>query len=240
MAVKRIKASPAADEPQIFFISLTDIMVGVLFLFIIAVMFFALRLEHATTRGVKLVAALTTTETVRATVLASLQDDLASRGIQAMTNPRQGVLSLPESILFDKNKAELSRHGEEIATVLAQSLYKTLACYTGMPPAECSGTSPAIEAVLIEGHTDGDGADVAVWTLSVKRSFSVFQVLMAVKPDLARLTNRNRQTIFSIAGYGRQRPFYPGDTEENKRMNGRIDIHLIMTPPETDDVRVTP
>ena len=240
MVVKRIKASPATDEPQSFLISIADIMVGVLFFFIIALIFFALKLEHAATRGVNLAASLRTTETVRANVLASLQSDLASRGIQATTNPRQGVLSLPESILFDKNKAELSRHGEEVGTVLAQSLYKTLVCYTGIPPAECSGTSPAIEEALIEGHTDGDGAEVMIWSLSVKRSFNVFQFLMATNPDLARLTNRNQQTIFSIAGYGKLRPLLPGDTGENKRMNGRIDIHLIMMPPEANDVRVTP
>ena len=113
MAVRRVRVQRAADEPHNFFISMTDMMVGMIFLFIIMLMFFALKLERAASQGVNLIASLTTTEEVRATILVALQDDMARQGIQVLTNPQQGVLSLSETILFDKGKAELSRRGEE-------------------------------------------------------------------------------------------------------------------------------
>ena len=244
MAVRRVRVQRAADEPNNFFISMTDMMVGMIFLFIIMLMFFALKLERAASQGVNLIASLTTTEEVRATILAALQDDMTRQGIQVLTNPQQGVLSLSETILFDKGKAELSRRGEEAIALLAESLYKNLVCYTvladGPPAKDCPVTTHSIEAVLIEGHTDSDGADVANWNLSVKRSFNAYQFIMSVNPNLPRLLNRNRQAIFSIAGYGKQRPAYPNDIDENKHKNRRVDIRLIMVPPDANDVRTRP
>ena len=244
MAVRRVKVHLDGDEPHNFFISMTDMMVGMIFLFIIMLMFFALKLERAATQGLNLVTTLTTTEAVRANILADLQSDMARQGIQVLTKPQQGVLSLSESILFDKGKAELSRRGEEAIAILAQSLYRNLVCYTvvgdGSSPKDCPTTSHSIEAVLIEGHTDSDGGDVANWNLSVKRSFNAYQVIMASNPDLPWLTNRNRQAIFSIAGYGKQRPAHPNDIDENKQKNRRVDIRLIMVPPDANDVRTRP
>ena len=37
--------------------------------------------------------------------------------------------------------------------------------------------------------------------------------------------------IFSIAGYGRERPVAANDTDENKRKNRRIDLRFIMLTP---------
>ena len=244
MAVRRVKIQGGAEQPHDFFISMTDMMVGMIFLFIIMLMFFALKLERAATQSVNLVASLTTTDEVRAAILNDLQTDMVKQGIQVLSNPQQGVLSLSENILFDKGKAELSRRGEEAVAVLAQSLYNNLVCYTvladGPPARDCPATAHSIEAVLIEGHTDSDGADIANWTLSVKRSFNAYQSMMAANPNLPRLLNRNMQAIFSVAGYGKQRPAYPNDIDENKRKNRRIDLRLIMVPPLAADVRATP
>ena len=244
MAVRRIKVQGGASEPHNFFISMTDMMVGMIFLFIIMLMFFALKLEKATTHSASLIASLTTTEEVRANILSDLESDMTKRGIQVVTNPQQGVLSLSENILFDKGKAELSRRGEEAVGVLAQSLYNNLVCYTvlatGAAAKDCPATIHGIEAVLLEGHTDSDGADVANWNLSVKRAFNAYQSMMVANPSLPLLLNRNRQPIFSVAGYGKQRPTYANDTDDNKRKNRRIDLRLIMVPPVAADVRAVP
>ena len=37
--------------------------------------------------------------------------------------------------------------------------------------------------------------------------------------------------MLSVAGYGKQRPISPNDTPEGKRLNRRIDLRFIMSPP---------
>ncbi len=244
MAVRRIRASRSTEAHHDFFISMTDMMVGMIFLFIIMLMFFALKLDRSATQSANLVANLATTEEVRANILRDLKDDMARQGVSLLINRHQGVLSLSENILFDKGKAELSRRGEDVVSLLAQSIYSNLSCYTvmsdGSPVLDCPVTPHSIEAVLIEGHTDSDGADINNWNLSVKRSFNAYQAMMAANPNLPRLLNRNGQSIFSIAGYGKQRPNYPNDTDDNKHKNRRIDIRVIMVPPAANDIRTTP
>ena len=244
MAVRRTRAQHGADEPHEFFISMTDMMVGMIFLFIIMLMFFALKLERAASQSAGLIASLVTTEEIRAKILNEFKDDMTQHGVSVQVYPQAGVLSLPENILFDKGKADLLPRGEEAVTILAQSLYNNLLCYTSQPgnlhEKDCPHTPHSVEAVLIEGHTDSDGNDVANWNLSVKRSFNTYQFLLAVNPNLSRLTNRNGQTIFSISGYGKQRPIRPNDSDENKHKNRRVDLRLIMVPPTATDLRVTP
>ncbi len=244
MAARRTRNRGSAEHPHDFFISMTDMMVGMIFLFIIMLMFFALKLERTATQGAGLIASLTTTEEIRAHILTELGEDMARKGITVQLTAQDGVLSLPENILFDKGRAELSRRGEEAIAILAKSLYDNLLCYTtpaaGDTAKECPETMHSVEAVLIEGHTDSDGNDVANWNLSVKRSFNAYQSLMGANPELSRLTNRNGQAIFSIAGYGKQRPIRSNDSDENKHKNRRVDLRLIMVPPVATDVRLTP
>ncbi len=244
MAVRRTRDQSTAGPAHNYFISMTDMMVGLIFLFIIMLMFFALKLERTATEGAGLIASLTTTEETRAHILTELGEDMTRQGITVLLAAQNGVLSLPENILFDKGRAELSRRGDEAVAILAKSLYANLLCYT-VPVAkaaakDCPETLHSVEAVLIEGHTDSDGIDAANWNLSVKRSFNAYQSLMAANPLLASLTNRNGQVLFSIAGYGKQRPLRANDSDENKHKNRRVDIRLIMVPPIASDVRLTP
>ena len=258
MAVRRTARRGQPEESHDFFISMTDMMVGMIFLFIIMLMFFALKLERAASQSSNLVASLTTTEEIRADVLTTLKMDMAQQGVAVQIYPQQGVLSLPENILFDKGKADLSPRGEAAITVLANALYAHLSCFSGFADGAAAGAitvaplaggaaprcpetnKHSIEAVLIEGHTDSDGNDVANWNLSVKRSFSTYQFMITANPDLGRLVNRNQQTIFSISGYGKQRPVRPNDSDENKHKNRRVDLRLIMEPPSAVDVGVAP
>src|ERR1700739_2922594 len=92
------------DEDESYFVSMTDIMVGLLFLFIIMLMFFALKFQQATTN-------LSTANDTRSKILESIAQALKDHGVPVEIDIENGILRLPEQILFDRGKADLSQKG---------------------------------------------------------------------------------------------------------------------------------
>ena len=244
MALKPDSPEQSHSERDEYFISMTDMMGGLIFLVIIMLMFFALKFETATSKTEALVKSFESSEEVRDAILTKIKQDMASRGYVVLVNPIRGALSLPENLLFERGRSELAPQGVAAIGELGQVLYTDLLCYTGtginQSEQPCTLNSQAIEAVLIEGHTDSDGDFNANWDLSVKRSFATYRSLIAASPQLDHLVNKEGQPIFSIAGFGRQRPIAPNDSIENKARNRRVDIRLIMLPPKSSELGAHP
>ncbi len=240
MARDPVRAEPPHNDRDDYFISMTDMMVGMIFLFIIMLMFFALKFETAADKSAALVKSYESTEAVRDNILANIKQDMETKGFTVQIYPSRGALSLPEHLLFERGRSELMPEGEDAIRELAKVLYQNIYCFTKgsapLPTPPCSATPHAVEAVLIEGHTDADGDFNANWDLSVKRSFATYRSLVAASPALERLLNKEERPIFSIAGYGRQRPIAPNDSAENKAKNRRVDIRLLMLPPKASDL----
>jgi chemotaxis protein MotB len=219
------------EEEESYFVSMTDIMVGLLFLFIIMLMFFALKFQQATTN-------LSTANDTRTGILKQVAEALDKQGIPVEIDIENGILRLPEQILFERSKADLSPKGREAVGHLARALGAVVPCYAKLkdrePPASCPATPHSIEAIFVEGHTDTDGTEDFNWRLSAQRALNTFQALVHENPDLKLLQNRrsgSEQAILSIAGYGRERPVAANDTDDNKRKNRRIDLRFIMLTP---------
>ena len=233
---------PAEIDDEGFFVSMTDMMVGMLFLFILMLMFFALKFNEATVQINKTNKELTTAEDTRRAILENLQRSLKDQGIPVEIDVENGILRLPENILFDRNRADLTSRGREAVIVLGRSLGAVLPCYTTMPgegrPSSCPDTPHSIEAIFIEGHTDSDGDDALNWNLSVQRALNTYHSIVSGTPKLAILQNTRDQAVLSISGYGKQRPVKANDTADNKRQNRRIDLRFIMTTPKAWQVEL--
>ena len=149
------------DEDDTYFISINDMMIGLVFLFIIILMAFALNLRTAEDTADKTLAelrqerdqlekerdrlraqrdmlrALTTRlidkDALRDQLLAQIRDRLAARGIHVVVEPEKGVLRLPESLLFPTARAELSDRGREALAALAEVMVETMPCYAIAP-----------------------------------------------------------------------------------------------------------
>lgn len=217
-----------------YFVSMTDMMAGMIFLFIIMLMLFAFKLERAASINMTAANSVLQIEDILKKVLTNIRDDLLRQGFVVDIFPGEGVLTLPENILFEKDKADLSQPGQLAVAALGESLQRNLACYAwdlnGKRDERCPPARSAVEAVLIEGHTDTDGAESWNWELSVQRSYSTYKYLLSSRPDIISLRNKSGQEIFSIAGYGMHRPAVPNTTSENKRRNRRVNIRIIMVP----------
>src|SRR5579863_10344923 len=129
--------SAHAEEEEGYFVSMTDMMVGLLFIFIIMLMFFAMRFQQATKRQDDvtqkqdvMIEKLTDSERTRSEILENLGQFLQSRGINVTIVKDEGVLRLPEDILFSKANWELNTKGVAAVRVLAEALGQVLPCYT--------------------------------------------------------------------------------------------------------------
>jgi flagellar motor protein MotB len=241
MAIARRRHTHVEDEES-YFVSMTDMMVGLLFIFIIMLMFFALKFQEAAIKQTVTTQALITSEETRTKILRDLKASLESEGITVEIEIENGILRLPEQILFDRGKYELSAAGRNAVSVLAVALGRVLPCYATVPgkerPSFCPQSPHSIEAIMVEGHTDSDGTAELNWKLSVERSLSTYRALVTANRDLAILQNEREkpQAVLSVSGYGRERPVRTNDTDESKRMNRRIDLRFIMLTPRASAI----
>lgn len=230
---------PVEVEEENYFISMTDMMVGLVFIFIILLMYFALQFQDVTDQ-------LTGADRTRTRILETLQASLKEKGVDVTIDTQNGVLRLPDAILFDSGQADLKPSGRVAVQHLATALSEVLPCYTeslqaaGSRPAHCPATPHRVESLFIEGHTDTDplsgrGLMRDNWDLSVVRATNTYRALAGDSPELAGLCVRKRdrcEPVLSVSGYGPQRPLDPGASEEQKRRNRRIDLRIIMTAPD--------
>lgn len=92
-----------ADEHEVveeenYFVSMTDMMVGLVFIFIILLMDFALDFRDVT-------AELSGADRTDAQILHEMQESLREKGVQVSRDTQNGVLRLPDSILFDSARS---------------------------------------------------------------------------------------------------------------------------------------
>lgn len=245
----------AAEEGENYFVSMTDMMVGVLFIFIIMLMVFALdfrtktdtqqiALEAAREAAKKVealqvevrrhIAAMDEAAVARRTLLERIRDQLASRNIDVVISPKSDVLRITENaVQFGSDestlKGQAERNVETIAQILREVLVDYVACRVEDGARTCRDiNTPAIETVFIEGHTDITGIDENNWRLSTARASETFKTMIASAPELRTFSNRNDQEILSVSGYSSTRPADKSDTPEARAANRRIDLRFVM------------
>ncbi len=243
MAIERLRPR-RRPEGENYFISMTDMMVGMVFLFIITLMFFAMKFNDVSVQETEVINTLLDANATRARLLQTLKVVMLEKGFVIELDQDAGILHLPENIMFDKGGYYLNTQGRKAVVTLGQALSDLLPCYArpeAQPrPVACPKSPHQIEAVFVEGHTDADGDENANWDLSIRRSLNTYQFMIESHPELARLLNHDGRPFFSVSGYGKQRPIRPNDTDENKRKNRRVDIRLVMATPQANDVGARP
>lgn len=236
------EAQELVAEEENYFVSMTDLMVGLVFVFIILLMYFALQFQDVTEE-------LTGANNTRTEILEELEETLKKKGVPVSIDYENGILRLPDSILFDSAQSELKPLGRTNVGYLADALYDVLPCYSdGLPPAsDCPSSKHKIESVFIEGHTDSDryagsGALKDNWDLSVVRATNTFRALTDFQSDLIHLCSQKKNRcdpLLSVSGYGDQRPVPDGKGTEQQRkdQNRRIDLRIIMMAPDSGETR---
>lgn len=218
--------------------SVSDLMSGLIFIFIIMLVTFALGLQAQQER-------LDRAKQERTALLRELERDLTQAEIKVTVDERQGVLRLGESLLFAQGRADLGPAARVTVGRLAGVLLDVLPCYTqapeGLRRTDCGerGRSGQVDAIFIEGHTDdvplaGYGLYRDNWDLSIGRAKAIFTALLESHANLDSLTNRDDQPVMGLSGYADRRGVALNDSEQNQALNRRIDLRFVMVPPDDE------
>lgn len=235
-----------AAEEESYFVSMSDMLVGLLFIFIILLVYFAITFKETT-------AQLSGASEARAQLLRNLKllIEAESPEIDVIIDTEAGLMRLPENLLFESGSAELKDEAYSRVAIIANALAQELPCYTDRATdsaPSCSRTREAfsVDTLLIEGHTDadqfrGDANERLNLDLSANRATNTYLAMTNSMPGLRDLTNGDivaPQPVLGVAGYG---PFRPARNSRGvpipatqKEVHRRIDLRFIMMTPRTE------
>ncbi|GAA6204271.1 OmpA family protein [Thalassotalea sp. SU-HH00458] len=243
------------DEGAGYLISVSDMMSGLLFIFIITLVAFIINFQdaiqkqkEATRKKTELVKKFTNLDETRSELLLLLKQKLAAENIIVEVDAEHGVLRLTENaVQFETASASLDEQNELNLKTIGKVLDAVIPCYAANPPThhDCEGFEEfkgKIDSIFVEGHTDNVPMKSYKykdnWDLSASRAITAYRVLIP-NTVLNQIVNVNMQPIFSVSGYGEGRPVaghsysYPKSDPTNRR----IDLRFIMTPPSLTDVQ---
>lgn len=248
-------SSMAEEDEGGYLVAASDLMSGLLFLFILTSMVFALSYQDSEDKKREEVASIVQQEQERERqresrehalsraqerMLVELQEILERAGVAVTIDTRAGVLRLPEEVLFPKGRSDFLPTGQKNVEHLAHALAEVLPCYIhdGIEDEACAAKNPfgaMLSVLLIEGHADRSQyqnsrcliAEDCNWDLSADRAMRTFNIVLQVEPDLGGLKNEEGRTILGVSGYGSSRPI-DGNAATDER-NRRIDLRFIMS-----------
>ena len=215
-----------SDEPEHSYLaSAADLMIGLLFVFIIMVAFLALqkKAEQEARAGDR---------DPRGSVTVAIGEEIRKTLPTVKVDPSSGVITLPEELLFDIGSSVLKESAAERLGETSIKLAEVLRCFVANQMARhaCKQNpyGHEIETIFIEGHTDSRPMNRAGGNikLSLDRAISVNAALVQGTP-LSGFRNKNAHPVFSYSAYAESRPLIKEDPSDGR--NRRVDLRIVLT-----------
>lgn len=249
---KRSRAALENDNP--YELSFSDMMSGLLMVFILASMALVLQLINVQVDLKTEKEHLTKAENVRGELLTEIQEELNKEGIDVHLSENSSVLRIPEKVINFKSASFRLPSGEDnefkirrIAEVIDEKL-------------SVGKRKDYIDTIFVEGHTDSqpynDPRIKGNWGLSTFRAIQLWEFWGHCEgraSNLQYLTNKDNKLMFSVSGYADTRPivcieddnrneqtscqeFYPLERkDEAYSKNRRIDIRFTVRKPKSEE-----
>ncbi|WP_334014879.1 OmpA/MotB family protein [Alteromonas sp. S167] len=224
------------DEENPYWMSFSDLMSGLLVIFILAAVALIIELTQKSQKIDASIEELKKAEEARRNILIDIQEELAKQNIHVEIVENDTVLRIPESTLsFESAKDTLPEDDQTREEVRAIGIALHKAIIT-------NERWKYLDTVFVEGHTDS--VDIYYrgkrnWGLSADRAVSIWKLWQAeipVEPKLNELQNFNGQLLFSVSGYAdTRRVDLIEETEEQRARNRRIDIRFTVKKPKLED-----
>ncbi|MEG3767922.1 OmpA family protein [Alteromonas sp. 14N.309.X.WAT.G.H12] len=224
------------DEENPYWMSFSDLMSGLLVIFILAAVALIIELTQKSEKIDASIEELKKAEEARRNILIDIQEELAKQNIHVEIVENDTVLRIPESTLsFESAKDTLPEDEQTQDEVKAIGIALHKAITTNM-------RWRYLDTVFVEGHTDSVGIyyrGKGNWGLSADRAVSIWklwQTEIPVVPRLSELENFNGQLLFSVSGYADTRRLdLTEETAEQRAKNRRIDIRFTVKKPKLED-----
>lgn len=232
------------DEENPYWVSFSDIMAGLLVIFILASMALVLQLRDKNEQVTEAIKELQKAEQVRRTIIEEIVSELKKSEIEVAISENHTVIRIPENVIsFKQGKFEIPR-----SPLVRDNILKI-----GMAISRAIQTDERwrhLDTVFIEGHTDDLPCPTYLcpmgnWGLSAKRAISVWRYWgenLDAASNLDHLKNHSGEKLFSVSGYADTRPeestINVPSTQENRSINRRIDVRLTIRRPKIGDLEV--
>ncbi|GAA5142481.1 flagellar motor protein MotB [Prosthecobacter algae] len=208
---RRTKQTPSEENP--FVLSFSDLMAGLLAIFILALIVTMLELqkrkeellreqEKIKITLVELIGSLQEIQTIQTDIVSALdgvsqrersltamlegiQDDLKERGVKVIVAENGSVLRIPEQGLsFASGKYDIPPLSERNATAIGHALAHAL---------EQEVNRRMLDTVFIEGHTDAvpNTREMGNWGLSTYRAISLWNYWTLKPGELSKMKDLN-------------------------------------------------
>jgi len=232
---KPLKA--AVDEENPYWMSFSDIMSGLLVIFILASVILILQLMLKQQEFDEEVELLRRAEKVRETILVQAADELQRRGIRVQLNENKTLLRIPNYLLgFDSGSDEIKPEYQDTAYQIGDVLQSLIAI---------DDRADYLDTVFVEGHTDSRPfqrrpcGEKGNWCLSSFRAISLWLYWDSALPEgqrLSDMSNKAGDPLFSVSGYAASRPVVEDElSEEDLSRNRRIDIRFTIRRPGSEE-----
>lgn len=252
MRLNRYRSYQSTEDDNPYWISFSDIMAGLLVIFILAAIALMIELTQKTQDFDDQIRELEKAERIREELIQEIARELNQKNIPVTISDNDTVLRIPEEVLtFKQGKFNIPADPEFRKT----SLEIGRVLYTSIAKDE---RFTYLDTIFIEGHTDKipyyNNRVKGNWGLSTFRAISVWEFWNSELPvgeRLDLLRNHNKKPLFSVSGYAQTRPL-PCTVDENTsvdcpsnqleasdklRKNRRIDIRFTVKRPAIKDYR---
>ncbi len=232
----RRRPTPASSDENPYWISFSDIMAGLLVIFMLASVMLILELAERKQKIDEAIQQIVNTNQLRETMLFEIETKLSALGIQVIISDDKTVLHIPEeSLAFETRQYAIPRQSEVVVEQIGRTIYETI---------RSDKRFGRIDTIFIEGHTDSRPArgfmeGLGNWGLSTARATSVWTFWtdgFDFSDNIRELRNERGEPLFSVSGYADTRPLEAvDDTAEKRRRNRRIDVRFSMKTPLVRD-----
>jgi len=241
------------DEENPYWISFSDIMAGLLVIFVLAAVALILELTQKSEQWDEAIKEIAKAEQVRKVLIREIEENLNAINIPVKVSDNDTVLRIPEDVLtFEPASFDVpsGKHHQDIALDIGRVLYASISK---------DDRWEYLDTIFIEGHTDKvpyrNRSIKGNWGLSTFRAISVWDYWNSVMQKgerLEELDNHTGKNLFSVSGYAETRATPctnedpkiddkevcpSGRLEENEslRKNRRIDIRFTVRRPALED-----
>lgn len=229
-----------------FNLSISDLMAGLLAIFILILCYYILSFNAMKNDYEKVKNEYEGNNQLRTEMLHLLANKLKEKRINVTVKPETGLVRLSEkTVLFESGSPETNAEGKEVIKELGRAIYDTI----NEPDTNYRNK---IGTIFIEGHTDDvrhrgsteentSEFDDYNWRLSTERAIYTWKVMSQATPELITFKNYENEPVFSCSGYGPTRPIdldyknkslTENEIKLSREKNRRIDIRFTMLLPK--------
>jgi flagellar motor protein MotB len=249
--------SHQVDEENPYWMSFSDIMAGLLVIFILAAVVLILELTEKRAKWDQAIEDIAKAEQVRKDILREVEIELNSKNIPVVVSDNDTVLRIPEQALtFKQGSFDIPNddYHRSIVVEIGEVLYKAISK---------DRRWEYLDTVFIEGHTDKipyrNSSFKGNWGLSTFRAISLWDFWNANMDKnyiLENIKNHSGDRLFSVSGYAETRPVPCSNTgqdiddvdlcpsgilsvNESLAKNRRIDIRVTVKKPSMETMQGT-